>query len=149
MTPRRAYRLTGCRYYSENAARKSSATKRPNLETTPRWWLSQLATDCAEAVGVFRRNTINVKNQEHQRQVEGLEPTVEREHVCGPDVISTTTVKGAREGARVEIMSAGCPQTAGRSSRSGQAPRPPKPKHPLRTSATKQKATSTRQDFAV
>ena len=57
-----------------------------------------------------------------QRQVGGLEPTVEREHVCGPDVISTATVKGAREGARVEIMSVGCPQTAGRASRSGQAP---------------------------
>ena len=58
----------------------------------------------------------------HQRQVGGLEPTVEREHVCGPDVISTATVKGAREGARVEIMSVGRPQTAGRESRSGQAP---------------------------
>ena len=34
-----------------------------------------------------------------------MEPTVAREHVCGPDVISTATVKGAREGARVEIMS--------------------------------------------
>ena len=38
----------------------------------------------------------------------------EGEHVCGPDVISTATVNGAREGARVEIMSVGCPQTAGR-----------------------------------
>ena len=56
------------------------------------------------------------------RAVGGLEPTVAREHVCGPDVISTATVKGAREGARVEIMSVGCPQTAGRASRSGQAP---------------------------
>ena len=55
-------------------------------------------------------------------QVGGLEPTVAREHVCGPDVISTATVKGAREGARVEIMSVGCPQTAGRASRSGQVP---------------------------
>ena len=33
----------------------------------------------------------------HQRQVGGLEPTVAREHVCGPDVISTATVNGARE----------------------------------------------------
>ena len=41
---------------------------------------------------------------------------------CGPDVISTATVKGAREGARVEIMSVGCPQTAGRASMSGQCP---------------------------
>ena len=32
-----------------------------------------------------------------QRQVGGLEPTVAREHVCGPDVISTATVNGARE----------------------------------------------------
>ena len=29
------------------------------------------------------------------------------------------SVKGAREGARVKIMSVGCPQTAGRASRSG------------------------------
>ena len=30
----------------------------------------------------------------------GRRPTVAREHVRGPDVISTATVKGAREGAR-------------------------------------------------
>ena len=72
----------------------------------------------------------------HQRQVGGLEPTVEREHVCGPDVISTATVKGAREGARVEIMSAGCPQTAGRESRSGQAPDYLSRNAPLRGRAT-------------
>ena len=51
----------------------------------------------------------------------GRRPTVAREHVCGPDVISTATVKGAREGARVEIMSVGCPRTAVRASRSAQA----------------------------
>ena len=51
-----------------------------------------------------------------------LEPTGAREHVRGPDVISTATVKGAREGARVEIMSVGCPRTAGRASRPGQDP---------------------------
>jgi len=51
-----------------------------------------------------------------------LEPTGAREHVRGPGVISTATVKGAREGARVEIMSVGCPRTAGRASRSGQDP---------------------------
>ena len=45
-------------------------------------------------------------------------PTVAREHVRGPDVISTATAKGAREGARVKIMPAGCPRTAGRASRS-------------------------------
>ena len=28
----------------------------------------------------------------------------EGEHVCGPGVILTTSVKGAREGARVKIM---------------------------------------------
>ena len=43
----------------------------------------------------------------------------EGEHVCGPDVILTASVKGAREGARVKIMPVGCPQTAGRASRSG------------------------------
>ena len=47
------------------------------------------------------------------------EPTVAREHVCGPGVILTASVKGAREGARVKIMPVGCPQTAGRASRSG------------------------------
>jgi len=35
-------------------------------------------------------------------------------------VILTTSVKGAREGARVKIMLVGCPQTAGRASRSGE-----------------------------
>jgi len=34
-------------------------------------------------------------------------------------VILTANVKGAREGARVKIMLVGCPQTAGRASRSG------------------------------
>lgn len=38
---------------------------------------------------------------------------------CGPGVILTTSAKGAREGARVKIMPVGCPQTAGRASRSG------------------------------
>ena len=42
----------------------------------------------------------------------------EGEHVCGPDVILTAGERGAREGARVKIMSGGCPQTAGRASRS-------------------------------
>ena len=50
---------------------------------------------------------------------EAGEPTGAREQVCGPDVILTASVKGAREGARVKIMSVGCPQTAGRASRSG------------------------------
>ena len=68
---------------------------------------------------MFRRHAISRESPVHQRQVGGLEPTVAREHVCGPDVISTATVNGAREGARVEIMSVGCPQTAGRASRSG------------------------------
>ena len=76
----------------------------------------------AGAEGAFRRNAISRESPVHQRQVGGLEPTVAREHVCGPDVISTATVNGAREGARVEIMSVGCPQTAGRASRSGQVP---------------------------
>ena len=76
----------------------------------------------AGAEGVFRRNAISRESPVHRRQVGGLEPTVAREHVCGPDVISTATVNGAREGARVEIMSVGCPQTAGRASRSGQVP---------------------------
>ena len=48
---------------------------------------------------MFRRNAISRESPVHQRQVGGLEPTVAREHVCGPDVISTATVNGAREGA--------------------------------------------------
>ena len=50
---------------------------------------------------------------------EAGEPTGAREHVCGPGVILAASVKGAREGARVKIMPVGCPQTAGRASRSG------------------------------
>ena len=46
---------------------------------------------------MFRRNAISREIPVHQRQVGGLEPTVAREHVCGPDVISTATVNGARE----------------------------------------------------
>ena len=49
-----------------------------------------------------------------ERSAEAGEPTGAREQVCGPDVILTTGVKGAREDARVKIMSVGCPQTAGR-----------------------------------
>ena len=71
-----------------------------------------------------------------ERSAEAGEPTGAREQVCGPDVILTTGVKGAREGARVKIMSVGCPQTAGRASRSGAGPAigrrgdsRPKPKH--------------------
>jgi hypothetical protein len=41
------------------------------------------------------------------------------ERVCGPDVVLTIGGKGAREDARVKTMSEGCPQTAGRASRSG------------------------------
>ena len=51
----------------------------------------------AGAEEVFRRNAISRESPVHQRQVGGLEPTVAREHVCGPDVISTATVNGARE----------------------------------------------------
>ena len=50
---------------------------------------------------------------------EAGEPTGAREHVCGPGAILTAVVKGAREGARVKIVLVGCPQTAGRASRSG------------------------------
>ena len=54
-----------------------------------------------------------------ERSAEAGEPTGAREQVCGPGVILTASVKGAREGARVKIMQVGCPQTAGRASRSG------------------------------
>jgi len=49
-----------------------------------------------------------------ERRSEAGEPTGAREHVCGPGVILTASVKGAREGARVKIMPVGCSQTAGR-----------------------------------
>ena len=55
----------------------------------------------------------------NRRGSEAGEPTGAREHVCGPGVILTAGVKGAREGARVKIMLVGRPQTAGRASRSG------------------------------
>ena len=55
-----------------------------------------------------------------ERSDEAGEPTGAREQVCGPGVILTASVKGAREGARVKIMPVGCPQTAGRASRSGE-----------------------------
>jgi hypothetical protein len=45
-----------------------------------------------------------------------------RERLRGPDVISTPRVRGARHGARVEIMSVGSPRIAVRASRSGQDP---------------------------
>ena len=54
-----------------------------------------------------------------KRSEEAGEPTGAREQVCGPGVILTASVKGAREGARVKIMLVGRPQTAGRASRSG------------------------------
>ena len=69
--------------------------------------------DEAEAVG---RAT---PSRWSERSAEAGEPTGAREQVCGPGVILTTSVKGAREGARVKIMPVGCPQTAGRASRSG------------------------------
>ena len=51
------------------------------------------------------------------------EPTVAREHINGDDVISTPRVNGAREGARVEIMS-GAPVMCGSGELSG-SPRNP------------------------
>ena len=44
-----------------------------------------------------------------ERKSEAGEPTVAGEQVCGPGVILTASVKGAREGARVKIMPVGCP----------------------------------------
>ena len=105
-----------------HAARKSSAAKRAKFRNAAKMAAFPVSNGSRGSGGVFRRHEINVESPVHQRQVGGLEPTVAREHVCGPDVISTVTVKGAREGARVEIMSVGCPQTAGRASMSGQAP---------------------------
>ena len=80
----------------------------------------------AGAVGVFWRHTSYSRPRNYRRDKRWLErsdeagePTGAREHGCGPGVILTASVKGAREGARVKIMPVGCPQTAGRASRSG------------------------------
>ena len=69
----------------------------PPAEGSPKGRLRGVLICRAGAEGVFRRNAISRESPVHQRQVGGLEPTVAREHVCGPDVISTATVKGARE----------------------------------------------------
>ena len=61
----------------------------------------------AGAEGVFRRNATR-RNRRLSVVRAVHEPTrseSEGEQVCGPDVILTTGVKGAREDARVKIMS--------------------------------------------
>ena len=71
---------------------------------------------CGESVSwpraVARRGVLEPTGARGNRRLSVVravhEPTrseSEGEHVRGPDVISTATVKGAREGARVEIMS--------------------------------------------
>ena len=67
----------------------------------------------------FNRKAIAKPSRWSARSAEAGEPTGAREHVCGPSVILTAGVNGAREDARVKIMLVGCPQTAGRASRSG------------------------------
>ena len=96
-----------------------------------------------KAEGVFRRNAISRESPVHQRQVGGLEPTVAREHVCGPDVISTATVNGAREISAGQSPLAkqvaravrarrnhvgGVPASCGSGEQVGPSPRLPKPK---------------------
>ena len=92
---------------------------------------------------MFRRNAISREIPVHQRQVGGLEPTVAREHVCGPDVISTATVNGAREisAGRSPLAQqvaravrarrnhvGGVPANCGSGEQVGPSPRLPKPK---------------------
>ena len=78
----------------------------------------------SQGLGV-RGQESGVSSQELESGVGGKsegqrpESRLAHEHVCGPSVILTTSVKGAREGARVKIMLVGRPQTAGRASRSG------------------------------
>ena len=74
---------------------------------------------CVSAQCDSCRKAIAAPRRWSERSAEAEEPTGAREQVCGPDMILTASVKGAREGARVKIMSVGCPQTAGRASRSG------------------------------
>ena len=52
-----------------------------------------------------RRTTNKLTFHQGEASLREREPTVAREHINGDDVISTPMVKGAREGARVEIMS--------------------------------------------
>ena len=73
-----------------------------------RW--SERSAEAGEPTGARGSRRLSVVRAVH-------EPTrneSEGEHVCGPGVILTTSVKGAREGARVKIMPVGRPQTAGR-----------------------------------
>ena len=51
------------------------------------------------------RRAIKILLHQGEASLRKREPTVAREHINGDDVISTHRVKGAREGARVEIMS--------------------------------------------
>ena len=129
----------------------------------------------AGAEGVFRRNAISRESPVQRRQVGGLEPTVAREHVCGPDVISTATVKGAREisagrsplakhvaravrarrnhvgGVPANCGSVSPERSEPRSGRYagceqvGPSPRLPKPKHPRRGSAASVGSVRTRR----
>ena len=177
-------------YYTKN--RPSGAAKFEEIRTagvryeiTARTKSRRMCRGGAEVV--FRRNAISRESPVHQRQVGGLEPTVARgsrrlsvvravrehtrsesegEHVCGPDVISTATVNGAREisagrsplakqvaravrarrnhvgGVPANCGSVSPERSEPRSGRYagceqvGPSPRLPKPKHPLRVRAT-------------
>ena len=79
-----------------------------------------MAYEARAISGPFRRAARRLAGLSFGSRLEAGEPTGAREHVCGPSVILTADVKGAREGARVKIMLAGRPQTAGRASRSGE-----------------------------
>ena len=85
---------------------------------------SQLATLCADAAGVSRQHAFSAARQSPRQTMvvakrRGRRADWRTRACCGPGVILTASVKGAREGARVKIMPVGRPQTAGRASRSG------------------------------
>ena len=56
-------------------------------------------------MAIARKPELAVLLHQGEASLREREPTVAREHINGDDVISTHRVKGAREGARVEIMS--------------------------------------------
>ena len=76
-----------------------------------------------ETTSAIRARQKNLTLHQGEASLREREPTVAREHINGDDVISTPRVNGAREGARVEIMS-GAPVMCGSGELSG-SPRNP------------------------
>jgi len=69
----------------------------------------------------FGENRAECHPERHEKECGWRGPTGARERFCGPDVILTQAVKGAREGARVKIMS-GVPAKRGSGEQVGTRP---------------------------